>query len=167
MSNRRFNGQFTTFEAGVWRNYSIGLLLMNKVVEWAFHHGVETFDFGIGDDTYKQDFCELPVPLHYASFAGSAKGRAARFVLGLRTLVHAQASWSGREMRHASHYRGQGRRLRALAHAALSVAVWPCPESLVRFLSFARAAPGDAAELSMPTADEPVLRPSPWSGKEP
>jgi CelD/BcsL family acetyltransferase involved in cellulose biosynthesis len=75
VAGRRYNGQFTTFEGGEWRPYSLGQLLMNKGMEWCFHNGVQIFDFGIGDDSYKRKICNVEVPLFYGQIPASFKGR--------------------------------------------------------------------------------------------
>jgi CelD/BcsL family acetyltransferase involved in cellulose biosynthesis len=52
--DRWFIGLSFGYEGGDWRAYSLGHLLLNKVVEWCFEKEVSVFDFGIGDEAYKE-----------------------------------------------------------------------------------------------------------------
>lgn len=76
-TGNRFSGQFTTYEDGVWAEYSPGALLMNKVVEWCHASGVRILDFGIGDDRYKASYCDIDIPLYQSEFAVSRRARFA------------------------------------------------------------------------------------------
>jgi CelD/BcsL family acetyltransferase involved in cellulose biosynthesis len=70
----RLVGQICSFDAE-WRTYSPGRLLLERKMEWCFSNGIDVFDFGIGDESYKNFFCDSVIALNDAIIAGSAKGR--------------------------------------------------------------------------------------------
>jgi CelD/BcsL family acetyltransferase involved in cellulose biosynthesis len=53
VAGRRFYYLMPAYEAGVWRRYSPGRLLMEELVAWSNANGIEVFDLGIGDEEYK------------------------------------------------------------------------------------------------------------------
>jgi len=53
VAGRRFYYLMPAYEAGVWRKFSPGRLLMEELVCWSHDNGVEVFDLGIGDEEYK------------------------------------------------------------------------------------------------------------------
>ena len=52
----RFYYLLSSYEGGEWARYSAGRLLLDHLLEWSFAHGLEVFDFGIGDETYKLEY---------------------------------------------------------------------------------------------------------------
>lgn len=69
-----FHGMMQTFDLDLHR-LSPGRLLMEWVLEWSCNNGIELYDFSIGDEGYKQDWCEIVTPLGQANVPLSAKGR--------------------------------------------------------------------------------------------
>jgi CelD/BcsL family acetyltransferase involved in cellulose biosynthesis len=67
-------GQIFGHERGSWRSYSLGHLLTNMICEWCFANGLQIFDFGIGDEPYKDDYCEITNRLWQAEIPANARG---------------------------------------------------------------------------------------------
>jgi CelD/BcsL family acetyltransferase involved in cellulose biosynthesis len=61
--NERFYFLMPSYEGGKWQKYSSGRLLLEHLIEWCFGHQIEIFDFSIGDERYKQDWCEQTMSL--------------------------------------------------------------------------------------------------------
>lgn len=53
------------------RNYSIGLLFIESVIEQCIARGVSLFDLTVGDEAYKEKFATSPVPMQ-ACWAGAS-----------------------------------------------------------------------------------------------
>ena len=73
--DKRFYYYMPSFATGDWRRYSPGRLLLFHLFEWCLENGVEVFDFTIGDERYKQDWCDEEMPLFEYFEARSFKGR--------------------------------------------------------------------------------------------
>lgn len=69
----RLNGLICSFDAE-WHTYSPGRLLLERKIEWCFSKGITVFDFGIGDESYKNFYCDSIIALSDAVIASSAKG---------------------------------------------------------------------------------------------
>lgn len=69
-----FHGLMATFDLE-WDHYSPGRLLLERVMQWSCENGIEIYDFSIGDEPYKQDWCELSTPLSRGSAPVTLKGR--------------------------------------------------------------------------------------------
>lgn len=67
-------GHVFSHERGSWQTYSPGHLLTNMVCEWCFANQVETFDFGIGDEPYKKDYCDIVMNLSKAEIPANVRG---------------------------------------------------------------------------------------------
>ena len=66
VSNGNFLGLVTSFAGGEWKRFSTGRLLLEDLLRWAFASGIKTFDFGIGDETYKTGYCNQSVLVYQA-----------------------------------------------------------------------------------------------------
>jgi len=75
VAGSRLIGQICSFDPE-WYEYSPGRLLFEKIFEWCFSHGIAFYDFGIGNETYKDSYCDVVIPLRDAVMAASAKGIA-------------------------------------------------------------------------------------------
>ncbi|MGH6875744.1 MAG: GNAT family N-acetyltransferase [Rhizomicrobium sp.] len=53
IAGRRFYYMMCAYEDGAWRKFAPGRLLLEELIGWACRNGMEAFDFGIGDETYK------------------------------------------------------------------------------------------------------------------
>ena len=67
-------GQLFAHERGSWRSYSLGHLLTNMICEWCFANRLQVFDFGIGDEPYKNNYCEITIRLWQAEIPANARG---------------------------------------------------------------------------------------------
>ena len=74
----------TAYADGPWERFSPGGLLLDDLIRRSHARGDTWFDFGIGDEAYKADYCDARVPLHRAVLPGSLIGRA---VLAGRALL--------------------------------------------------------------------------------
>lgn len=54
----RFYFLIPTYESGKWRNYSPGRLLLDNLMEWCVQNGLKVFDFTVGGEEYKKDWCD-------------------------------------------------------------------------------------------------------------
>ncbi|MBV9693889.1 MAG: GNAT family N-acetyltransferase [Alphaproteobacteria bacterium] len=70
--------------AAEWRKYSPGRLLLEELVRWAEQTGLEFFDLGIGDESYKRHWRQADVKLTSALHPATAKGHAYVVALQLR-----------------------------------------------------------------------------------
>lgn len=58
----------------IWRNYSPGLQMITRLMQWAANEGFSYFDFTLGAESYKADFGGIPQPLFQCVQAGSLHG---------------------------------------------------------------------------------------------
>jgi CelD/BcsL family acetyltransferase involved in cellulose biosynthesis len=136
---RWFIGESFGYEGGDWRAYSPGHLLLNKVVEWCFDKGVSVFDFGIGDEPYKNLYCDAVISLGEAKIPTTIRGRVMLCSSTLATQARERRARSREEM-------GQAQTLcadrsdfsRAAASAWRSVVLWPSPRRSLQFLNVAK-----------------------------
>lgn len=59
----RFYFLMPTFAGEKWGTYSPGRLLLENLVEWCIQNGLKVFDFTIGGEDYKKDWCNGEMPL--------------------------------------------------------------------------------------------------------
>ena len=73
-----FRGRFyylmPSFEGGVIGKYSAGRLLLEELINWSIDNRCHTFDFTIGGESYKKDWCEKEMAIGRSMFALSFKG---------------------------------------------------------------------------------------------
>ena len=50
-------------EGGNWERYSPGRLLLEHLLEWSIQNKLKVFDFTIGGEHYKKDWCDTETPL--------------------------------------------------------------------------------------------------------
>jgi CelD/BcsL family acetyltransferase involved in cellulose biosynthesis len=70
----RFYLILTTYDAD-WKRFSPGALHHEALIRWCHARGMSAFDFGIGDEAYKGDYCDARVPLHRVEIGLSRRGR--------------------------------------------------------------------------------------------
>ena len=73
--DQRFYQIMPTYETGHWQALSVGRLLHEDLIRWSFEHGIRVFDFGVGDEAYKFEYCDEVLPLHGVVYATSITGR--------------------------------------------------------------------------------------------
>jgi len=69
-------GLIESYEGDEWRAFAPGHLLVESLIQWGLAHGVEVYDFGVGDEDYKLEYCDLVTSLHLASIPVTLKGMA-------------------------------------------------------------------------------------------
>jgi CelD/BcsL family acetyltransferase involved in cellulose biosynthesis len=84
IADDRFYHLMPAHESGEWRSYAPGRLLNEWLLQWACESGLKDFDFGIGDEPYKSDYCDVNVPLRDAILPVNAKGRLAAAMLEVK-----------------------------------------------------------------------------------
>ena len=50
-------------EGGYWEKFSPGRLLLEHLIEWSIQNKLKVFDFTIGGEHYKKDWCDTETPL--------------------------------------------------------------------------------------------------------
>jgi CelD/BcsL family acetyltransferase involved in cellulose biosynthesis len=70
-----------SFADGAAARFSPGRHLMLHLMEWCTRHGVEVFDFTIGDEAFKAQWCEASAPLYDSVAALSLSGLPGAVVL--------------------------------------------------------------------------------------
>jgi CelD/BcsL family acetyltransferase involved in cellulose biosynthesis len=73
LMERRLIAQFVSDEKS-WRPYSPGHLILNMICEWCFVNQLQILDFGIGDESYKNDYCDITIRLRRAEIPANVKG---------------------------------------------------------------------------------------------
>lgn len=76
----RFYYYMPSFADGPWMRYSPGRILLFELFKWSFEHGVKVFDFTVGDESYKEDWCDSEMRLYHYIEGRTGKGRIAGFV---------------------------------------------------------------------------------------
>jgi CelD/BcsL family acetyltransferase involved in cellulose biosynthesis len=56
---------------------SPGLLLLCEMMRWSIEQRLKFFDFTIGDETYKDDWCDVTIPLAYSVDGLTVRGKIA------------------------------------------------------------------------------------------
>ncbi|MCJ2015113.1 GNAT family N-acetyltransferase [Methylobacterium sp. J-076] len=72
----RFYYLMLGWEAGEWRAFATGRLMLDAMLRWTCEQGLTTFDFTVGDEPYKQDWVDTDLPLFAYEAAASARGWA-------------------------------------------------------------------------------------------
>jgi len=62
-------------EGGDWERYSPGRLLLEHLLEWSINNRLKTFDFTVGGEQYKKDWCDTETPLYETLQAVTLKGK--------------------------------------------------------------------------------------------
>lgn len=62
---RRFYTVLQSFETG-WDSYSPGHVLFEELFKWCFAQGLGAFDLGVGDEKYKDEYCDIRIILREA-----------------------------------------------------------------------------------------------------
>ena len=75
VADGRFYYLMPAHDSGELRSFAPGRLLNEWLLQWALDSGLKVFDFGIGDEAYKLDYCDLDMPLRDAILPVNAKGR--------------------------------------------------------------------------------------------
>jgi CelD/BcsL family acetyltransferase involved in cellulose biosynthesis len=90
----RFYSIGSSYEGGELRRYSPGRLLFEDLLEWCFTQGIEVFDFGIGDEEYKNEYCDLVIALHGAVIPVTQIGWAWSVAREVRRRLAGTRAWA-------------------------------------------------------------------------
>lgn len=71
----RFYYFMPSLASGEWAAFSPGRLLLFHLFQWCFQNGIEVFDFTVGDESYKRDWCDMEMPLRQYFKALTFKGK--------------------------------------------------------------------------------------------
>lgn len=93
VAGKRFYYLMPSFEGGNWNRYSAGRLHLEALLAWFFDQGIEFFDFGIGDDSYKSEFSDFSIPLYCALMPVTAAGRVYTNVLSAKMRLQKSKAW--------------------------------------------------------------------------
>ena len=64
-----------TYEGGEWVRYSTGRLLLLELIKWSIENGLKYFDFTIGGEAYKKEWCDIEDNLYELINPVSFKGQ--------------------------------------------------------------------------------------------
>lgn len=73
-----------SYDLDTFAEHSPGRQLMYRLMRWCFENGIEIFDFTIGDEGYKDNWCEISLQLVDAAMPLTARGSMASRVLRVR-----------------------------------------------------------------------------------
>lgn len=62
------------YDYAKWRNYSLGLIMVEELIRNSIHLGRRYHDLTIGHDAYKRDFGTVSTPMFAARRAGTPAG---------------------------------------------------------------------------------------------
>ena len=85
--NDRYYFLFPTMEGKDWYKYSCGKVLIDHLIEFAISRKIKYFDFTIGDENYKKDWCNSQMNLFSYTKAESFSGLIYLFYLKIITIV--------------------------------------------------------------------------------
>lgn len=102
----RFYHMLPAYSRGAHRRYSPGGLLLRRMIEWAIAEGLRVFDFTIGDEPYKLEWCDREMRLY-----DCLHGRTPRGILTVAVMRPARTL--KRAMKRNRLLFGFGKRLRA------------------------------------------------------
>ncbi len=108
----RFYYFMPSFAEGPWTRFSPGRLLLFRLFQWCVDHGLTVFDFTVGDEAYKADWCDEELLLYQYFTPRTAKGR----LFGILYTVY------GGVVRNKPLL-GLARKMRQLSHSLRSRAV--------------------------------------------
>jgi len=66
-------------EGGEWEKYSPGRLLLEHLMEWSIQNKLKVFDFTVGGEQYKKDWCDTETKLFETLEAVTFKGKIYTF----------------------------------------------------------------------------------------
>jgi CelD/BcsL family acetyltransferase involved in cellulose biosynthesis len=70
----KFYYSMPSFDSRNWSSYSPGHLLIVDIANWCLAKGLSSFEFGLGDESYKLDYCDLSTDLHRVECSYTIRG---------------------------------------------------------------------------------------------
>jgi CelD/BcsL family acetyltransferase involved in cellulose biosynthesis len=64
-----------SYAGGEWQRFSPGRLLLNHLIEWSIKSGMTIFDQGIGEEDYKDEYCDVVLELYQIEAPLTLRGR--------------------------------------------------------------------------------------------
>jgi CelD/BcsL family acetyltransferase involved in cellulose biosynthesis len=96
VDDRRFYYTMSAFQEGRWARYSCGNIHLEMLIRWGIERGLNSFDFGYGDEPYKSFWCDQIVELGDTSRIGSVREGVRQMFLAVnRRLPHTSAKGQG------------------------------------------------------------------------
>ncbi len=85
VARKRFFFLMPSYADGEVQRYSPGNILLQHLFEWCFENGIEAFDFTVGDETYKQHWCDHELKLFDHTQGATIMGMAHSKVISTST----------------------------------------------------------------------------------
>ena len=79
-------------EVGIWKKYSPGRILLEFIQEWSTQNGLKVFDFTVGGEAYKKQWCNAETPLYETLIASTFKGKIYLIISNLKNSIK-QVPW--------------------------------------------------------------------------
>ena len=70
-----------------WEKYSPGKILLQYLIKWCIEKRIEVFDFTIGSENYKKEWCDNELKLNEISFSDSYKGNFYKALRYFKNLI--------------------------------------------------------------------------------
>lgn len=64
-----------TYAGGDWKRYSVGRVLLEELMQWCFAQELDVFDFSLGGEQYKKEWCDQMMPLYEVLDAKTLPGQ--------------------------------------------------------------------------------------------
>ena len=85
-------------EGGDWEKYSPGRLLLEHLLEWLIQNNLQVFDFTVGGEHYKKDWCDTETQLFETLEAITLKGKIYVLTQKAKQTIK-QMPWLGEQAR--------------------------------------------------------------------
>jgi len=76
-----------TYEGGEWEKYSPGRLLLIELFNWAINNNLKFFDFTIGGEAYKKDWCNIETGLYDIRRVVAPIGIFYILIIGIKSIL--------------------------------------------------------------------------------
>ncbi len=76
---RRFYYLLASYDGPTYGRFKPGVQALGETMRWASKQGVQTFDFTVGDESYKSKWCEVHIDLHDHLSAKTLRGSLVLF----------------------------------------------------------------------------------------
>ena len=83
----RFYYLLPTYAGEEWKRYSAGRILLEHLFEWCFEKKINVFDFSVGDEPYKKDWCNKTMKLYEYRESLTVKGKNYLYLPALKNWV--------------------------------------------------------------------------------
>ncbi|MGB0466830.1 MAG: GNAT family N-acetyltransferase [Pontibacterium sp.] len=73
--DKRYYFLMPTYAGGDWKRYSVGRILLEELMQWCFDQELTVFDFSLGGEQYKKEWCDQAMPLYEVLDAKTLPGQ--------------------------------------------------------------------------------------------